>query len=87
MFVCVFNRFIPPQSPDVSLFSSIAGASFSTGVVSYAIAISVAKVYAAKHDLVVDGNQVCVCMCVCVLKCDYELQIQVGNYFTPCNIR
>uniref|UniRef100_A0A4W4DTG7 STAS domain-containing protein n=1 Tax=Electrophorus electricus TaxID=8005 RepID=A0A4W4DTG7_ELEEL len=42
---------------DVSLFSSIAGSSFSTGVVSYAIAISVAKVYAAKHELTVDGNQ------------------------------
>uniref|UniRef100_A0A4W4DS94 STAS domain-containing protein n=1 Tax=Electrophorus electricus TaxID=8005 RepID=A0A4W4DS94_ELEEL len=49
--------FIPPQPPDVSLFSSIAGSSFSTGVVSYAIAISVAKVYAAKHELTVDGNQ------------------------------
>ncbi|MCI4389099.1 hypothetical protein PGIGA_G00094010 [Pangasianodon gigas] len=49
--------FIPPQAPDSSLFSSFVGASFSTAVVSYAIAISVAKVYAAKHDLVVDGNQ------------------------------
>ncbi|XP_026778969.3 pendrin-like [Pangasianodon hypophthalmus] len=49
--------FIPPQAPDASLFSSFVGASFSTAVVSYAIAISVAKVYAAKHDLVVDGNQ------------------------------
>ncbi|XP_076861086.1 pendrin [Brachyhypopomus gauderio] len=49
--------FIPPQAPDASLFSSIAGSSFSTGVVSYAIAISVAKVYAAKHELTVDGNQ------------------------------
>uniref|UniRef100_A0A8B9GRE9 Solute carrier family 26 member 4 n=1 Tax=Astyanax mexicanus TaxID=7994 RepID=A0A8B9GRE9_ASTMX len=49
--------FIPPRPPDVSLFSSFGGPSFSTGVVSYAIAISVAKVYAAKHDLTVDGNQ------------------------------
>uniref|UniRef100_A0AAR2JGP4 STAS domain-containing protein n=1 Tax=Pygocentrus nattereri TaxID=42514 RepID=A0AAR2JGP4_PYGNA len=49
--------FIPPRSPDVSLFSSFGGPSFSTGVVSYAIAISVAKVYAAKHELIVDGNQ------------------------------
>lgn len=49
--------FIPPQPPDVSLFSSIVSPSFSTAVVAYAIAISVAKVYAAKHDLVVDGNQ------------------------------
>ncbi|KAI4897765.1 hypothetical protein NFI96_033923 [Prochilodus magdalenae] len=49
--------FIPPQPPDVSLFDSFAGGSFSTAVVSYAIAISVAKVYAAKHDLKVDGNQ------------------------------
>ncbi|TSK13248.1 Pendrin [Bagarius yarrelli] len=36
---------------------SFVGPSFSTAVVSYAIAISVAKVYAAKHDLTVDGNQ------------------------------
>ncbi|XP_072530074.1 pendrin-like [Salminus brasiliensis] len=49
--------FIPPRQPDVSLFSSFGGPSFSTAVVSYAIAISVAKVYAAKHDLTVDGNQ------------------------------
>lgn len=49
--------FIPPRPPDVSLFNSFAGPSFSTGVVSYAIAISVAKVYAAKHELTVDGNQ------------------------------
>uniref|UniRef100_A0AAR2LG20 STAS domain-containing protein n=1 Tax=Pygocentrus nattereri TaxID=42514 RepID=A0AAR2LG20_PYGNA len=55
--VYIFNRFIPPRSPDVSLFSSFGGPSFSTGVVSYAIAISVAKVYAAKHELIVDGNQ------------------------------
>uniref|UniRef100_A0A8B9J5E8 Solute carrier family 26 member 4 n=1 Tax=Astyanax mexicanus TaxID=7994 RepID=A0A8B9J5E8_ASTMX len=56
VFICL-NRFIPPRPPDVSLFSSFGGPSFSTGVVSYAIAISVAKVYAAKHDLTVDGNQ------------------------------
>ncbi|KAK2832305.1 hypothetical protein Q7C36_015767 [Tachysurus vachellii] len=49
--------FVPPQPPDVSLFSSFVGPSISTAAVSYAIAISVAKVYAAKHDLVVDGNQ------------------------------
>ncbi|KAM9468051.1 pendrin [Clarias gariepinus] len=49
--------FIPPRSPDVTIFSSLVGSSFATAVVSYAIAISVAKVYAAKHDLVVDGNQ------------------------------
>ncbi|XP_066522944.1 pendrin-like [Hoplias malabaricus] len=49
--------FLPPRPSDTSLFSSLAGSSFSTAVVSYAIAISVAKVYAAKHELVVDGNQ------------------------------
>ncbi|XP_062862364.1 pendrin [Trichomycterus rosablanca] len=49
--------FLPPRPPDASLFSSFVGPSFSTSVVTYAIAISVAKVFAAKHDLVVDGNQ------------------------------
>jgi len=34
------------------------GSSFSTAVVGYAVAVSVAKVYAAKHDYTVDGNQV-----------------------------
>uniref|UniRef100_A0A9J7ZAA2 Solute carrier family 26 member 4 n=1 Tax=Cyprinus carpio carpio TaxID=630221 RepID=A0A9J7ZAA2_CYPCA len=38
-------------------YHTILGSSFSTAVVGYAVAVSVAKVYAAKHDYTVDGNQ------------------------------
>uniref|UniRef100_A0A8C2HI87 Solute carrier family 26 member 4 n=1 Tax=Cyprinus carpio TaxID=7962 RepID=A0A8C2HI87_CYPCA len=40
-----------------ALIGKILGSSFSTAVVGYAVAVSVAKVYAAKHDYTVDGNQ------------------------------
>ncbi|KAJ3612271.1 hypothetical protein NHX12_020547 [Muraenolepis orangiensis] len=49
--------FAAPRPPDTELFSELLGPSFSTAVVGYAVAISVAKVYGAKHDYAVDGNQ------------------------------
>ncbi|KAL2103002.1 hypothetical protein ACEWY4_002170 [Coilia grayii] len=49
--------FAPPQPPDTELFLEVLGSSFSTAVVGYAVAVSVAKVYAAKHDYAIDGNQ------------------------------
>ncbi|XP_051546435.1 pendrin-like [Myxocyprinus asiaticus] len=49
--------FAPAQLPDIALIGNILGSSFSTAVVGYAVAVSVAKVYAAKHDYTVDGNQ------------------------------
>ncbi|KAK2892714.1 hypothetical protein Q8A67_012702 [Cirrhinus molitorella] len=49
--------FAPPQTPNITLIGNILGSSFSTAVVGYAVAVSVAKVYAAKHDYTVDGNQ------------------------------
>ncbi|XP_048012270.1 uncharacterized protein LOC125245645 [Megalobrama amblycephala] len=49
--------FAPAQPPNIALIGSILGSSFSTAVVGYAVAVSVAKVYAAKHDYTVDGNQ------------------------------
>uniref|UniRef100_A0A8C1Y2A0 Solute carrier family 26 member 4 n=1 Tax=Cyprinus carpio TaxID=7962 RepID=A0A8C1Y2A0_CYPCA len=48
---------IPIEVIVVSLIGKILGSSFSTAVVGYAVAVSVAKVYAAKHDYTVDGNQ------------------------------
>lgn len=51
-------RFTAPRPPDQSLFWQMLESSFSTAVVSYALAVSVAKVYAAKHDYIIDGNQV-----------------------------
>ncbi|XP_012890168.1 PREDICTED: pendrin [Dipodomys ordii] len=49
--------FLPPVLPPVSLFSDMLTASFSIAVVAYAIAVSVGKVYATKHDYAIDGNQ------------------------------
>lgn len=53
-------RFLPPEPPDVSLFSQMIAASFSIAIVAYAIAVSVGKVYATKYDYAIDGNQVCI---------------------------
>ncbi|XP_006882752.1 PREDICTED: pendrin [Elephantulus edwardii] len=49
--------FLPPVLLPVSLFSEMITASFSIAVVAYAIAVSVGKVYAIKHDYTIDGNQ------------------------------
>uniref|UniRef100_A0A4W5R1I9 Solute carrier family 26 member 4 n=1 Tax=Hucho hucho TaxID=62062 RepID=A0A4W5R1I9_9TELE len=49
--------FAPAQPPNTQLLWNILGSSFSTAVVGYAVAVSVAKVYAAKHDYTIDGNQ------------------------------
>ncbi|XP_053918715.1 pendrin isoform X2 [Cuculus canorus] len=49
--------FLPPEPPDVSLFSQMIAASFSIAIVAYAIAVSVGKVYATKYDYAIDGNQ------------------------------
>ncbi|KAK6488077.1 pendrin-like isoform X1 [Huso huso] len=49
--------FLPPQPPDVSMFADIIGSCFSTAVVGYAVAVSVAKVYSIKHNYQIDGNQ------------------------------
>ncbi|XP_056132322.1 pendrin [Lampris incognitus] len=49
--------FVAPRPPNTSLWFDILSSSFSTAVVGYAVAISVAKVYAAKHDYIINGNQ------------------------------
>ncbi|XP_044886173.1 pendrin-like [Mauremys mutica] len=49
--------FLPPEPPAVSMFSEMIAAAFSIAVVAYAIAVSVAKIYATKHDYPIDGNQ------------------------------
>lgn len=48
------------MTPDVSLFSEMIGSAFSIGIVAYAVAVSVGKVYATKHNYSINGNQVCV---------------------------
>ncbi|XP_030622774.1 pendrin [Chanos chanos] len=49
--------FTPVRPPNTELYGTIVSSSFSTAVVGYAVAVSVAKVYAAKYDYVIDGNQ------------------------------
>ncbi|KAM4675786.1 pendrin-like [Discoglossus pictus] len=49
--------FLPPVAPDVSLFSEMIGSAFSIGIVAYAVAVSVGKVYATKHNYEINGNQ------------------------------
>ncbi|CAH2275793.1 pendrin-like [Pelobates cultripes] len=51
------SGFIPPMTPDVSMFTEMIGSAFSIGIVGYAVAVSVGKVYATKHNYVIDGNQ------------------------------
>ncbi|XP_053321669.1 pendrin-like [Spea bombifrons] len=51
------SGFIPPMTPDVSMFAEMIGSAFSVGIVAYAVAVSVGKVYATKHNYSIDGNQ------------------------------
>ncbi|XP_075064913.1 pendrin-like isoform X2 [Mixophyes fleayi] len=51
------SGFIPPMTPDVSMFQEMIGSAFSIGIVAYAVAVSVGKVYATKHNYAIDGNQ------------------------------
>ncbi|XP_069765582.1 pendrin-like isoform X2 [Narcine bancroftii] len=49
--------FLPPVSPDASLFSQMGTSAFSIAIVGYAVAVSVAKVFGTKHGYPIDGNQ------------------------------
>ncbi|XP_069835394.1 pendrin-like [Dendropsophus ebraccatus] len=51
------SGFETPKAPDVSMFAEMIGSAFSIGIVAYAVAVSVAKVYGTKHNYPVDGNQ------------------------------
>ncbi|XP_068128786.1 pendrin [Hyperolius riggenbachi] len=51
------SGFIPPMQPDISMFSQMIGSAFSIGIVAYAVAVSVGKVYATKHSYSINGNQ------------------------------
>ncbi|XP_028668875.1 pendrin [Erpetoichthys calabaricus] len=49
--------FVPPKPPNTSMMSQVATSAFSIGIVGYAVSVSVAKVYAAKHGYKINGNQ------------------------------
>lgn len=49
----------PPMAPDMEILQVTAIEAFPMAIVGFAVAFSVAKVYSAKHDYTIDGNQVC----------------------------
>ncbi|KAK3544683.1 hypothetical protein QTP86_026152 [Hemibagrus guttatus] len=51
------DGFEPPLAPNVQIFQETAVDAFPMSIVGFAVAFAVAKVYAVKHDYVIDGNQ------------------------------
>ncbi|XP_066448025.1 pendrin-like isoform X2 [Eleutherodactylus coqui] len=51
------SGFVPPVAPDISLFSQMIVPAFSIGILAYALAVSLGKVYATKYNYEIDGNQ------------------------------
>ncbi|XP_053575153.1 chloride anion exchanger-like [Bombina bombina] len=49
--------FQAPTAPNVSVFQDAIADGFSIGIVGFAVAFSVAKVYSIKHDYTINGNQ------------------------------
>ncbi|KAJ8006969.1 hypothetical protein DPEC_G00112710 [Dallia pectoralis] len=47
----------PPMAPNMQIFGHTAVEAFPIAIVGFAVAFSVAKVYAVKHDYTIDGNQ------------------------------
>uniref|UniRef100_A0A7N6BC56 STAS domain-containing protein n=1 Tax=Anabas testudineus TaxID=64144 RepID=A0A7N6BC56_ANATE len=50
-------RYQPPITPSVEVWQDSAVDAFPIAIVGFAVAFSVAKVYAIKHDYTIDGNQ------------------------------
>ncbi|XP_066522945.1 solute carrier family 26 member 3, tandem duplicate 2 [Hoplias malabaricus] len=51
------NTFEAPVAPNLQIFQETAMDAFPIAIVGFAVAFAVAKVYAVKHDYVIDGNQ------------------------------
>ncbi|KAM4676729.1 chloride anion exchanger-like [Discoglossus pictus] len=47
----------PPRAPSLEVFQACVANSFSIAIVGFAVAFSVAKVYAIKHNYTINGNQ------------------------------
>uniref|UniRef100_A0A672FEJ4 Solute carrier family 26 member 3 n=1 Tax=Salarias fasciatus TaxID=181472 RepID=A0A672FEJ4_SALFA len=47
----------PPTAPSIEVFQESAVESFPMAIVGFAVAFSVAKIYAIKHAYTIDGNQ------------------------------
>uniref|UniRef100_A0A8B9H5M7 Solute carrier family 26 member 3, tandem duplicate 2 n=1 Tax=Astyanax mexicanus TaxID=7994 RepID=A0A8B9H5M7_ASTMX len=51
------DSFETPVAPNIEVFKETAVDAFPMAIVGFAISFAVAKVYAVKHDYVIDGNQ------------------------------
>lgn len=51
-------RYESPLAPNLDIFRETAVEAFPIAIVGFAVAVSVAKLYAVKHDYTIDGNQV-----------------------------
>ncbi|XP_063783147.1 chloride anion exchanger-like [Pseudophryne corroboree] len=49
--------FQEPVAPNISIFQECIGSAFSIAIVGFAVAFSVGKVYAIKHNYTTNGNQ------------------------------
>lgn len=54
----VYNRIPKPIVPPMNLFVKLAGDSLSIAIVSYAVNISMAKLFAKKHKYEINPDQV-----------------------------
>lgn len=52
------HRYQPPVAPSIPVFQACIANAFSIAIVGFAVAFSVAKVYAIKHNYTINGNQV-----------------------------
>uniref|UniRef100_A0AAY4DKR2 SLC26A/SulP transporter domain-containing protein n=1 Tax=Denticeps clupeoides TaxID=299321 RepID=A0AAY4DKR2_9TELE len=51
------TRYESPMAPNLDIIQRTAVEAFPIAIVGFAVAFSVAKVYAVKHDYLIDGNQ------------------------------
>ncbi|XP_061523361.1 prestin [Phycodurus eques] len=56
---------LPPVAPDFSLFPNLATDSFAIAIVGFSMGISLAKIFALKHNYTVDSNQELMALGLC----------------------
>ncbi|KAM5172021.1 chloride anion exchanger-like [Mantella aurantiaca] len=61
--------FQAPITPSTDVFQASIANSISTGIVGFAVAFSVAQVYAVKHNYTIDGNQELIAFGLCNIVC------------------
>lgn len=71
-----FLRLLPPVAPDFSLLRTLVTDSFAIAIVGFSMGISLAKIFALKHNYSVDSNQVR--KAEAGLTCDMKLCQQKG---------